>query len=136
MVGSLCENNDKFAIQRRLPTIEKGDRVVIHDTGAHGHAMGFNYNGQLRPKELLLRTDGTVELIRREERLEDYFATLDFPADCLAAKTDKAVAKMANGSAKIQGHLCAPGCIRGTAHRAMEGQERFIFLSSPASADR
>lgn len=96
VVGSLCENNDKFAIQRRLPTIQKGDRVVIHDTGAHGHAMGFNYNGQLRPKELLLRTDGTVELIRREERLNDYFATLNFPADCLAAKTDAAFAGMAN----------------------------------------
>jgi len=96
LVGSLCENNDKFAIQRRLPSIEKGDRVVIHDTGAHGHAMGFNYNGQLRPKELLLRTDGTVELIRREERLEDYFATLDFPADRLATKTDAAFAKLAN----------------------------------------
>lgn len=96
VVGSLCENNDKFAIQRRLPTIEKGDRVVIHDTGAHGHAMGFNYNGQLRPKELLLRPDGTVELIRREERLEDYFATLDFPADRLETDTDAAFARMAN----------------------------------------
>jgi len=96
VVGSLCENNDKFAIQRRLPTIEKGDRVVIHDTGAHGHAMGFNYNGQLRPKELLLRTDGTVDLIRREERLEDYFATLDFSADRLETRTDAAFARLAN----------------------------------------
>ena len=96
VVGSLCENNDKFAIQRRLPNIAKGDRVVIHDTGAHGHAMGFNYNGQLRPKELLLRTDGTIELIRREERLEDYFATLDFPADRLEAKTDTAFVQLAN----------------------------------------
>jgi diaminopimelate decarboxylase len=96
VVGSLCENNDKFAIQRRLPTIEKGDRVIIHDTGAHGHAMGFNYNGQLRPKELLLRPDGTVELIRREERLHDYFTTLDFPADCLAARTDTAFTQLAN----------------------------------------
>ena len=96
VVGSLCENNDKFAVQRRLPAIEKGDRVVIHDTGAHGHAMGFNYNGQLRPKELLLRADGTVELIRREERLDDYFATLDFTDDRLEAKTDTAFARLAN----------------------------------------
>jgi diaminopimelate decarboxylase len=78
VVGSLCENNDKFAVQRELPIIEEGDLVVMHDTGAHGHAMGFQYNGRLRPKELLLRTDGSVELIRREEQLEDYFATLKF----------------------------------------------------------
>lgn len=81
VVGSLCENNDKFAVQRELPTIEEGDLVVIHDTGAHGHAMGFQYNGRLRPKELLLRTDGSVELIRREETVDDYFATLKFDAD-------------------------------------------------------
>ena len=67
VTGSLCENNDKFAIQRRLPVVAEGDRLVIHDTGAHGHAMGFNYNGTLRPKELLLRCDGRVELIRRQE---------------------------------------------------------------------
>ncbi len=78
VVGSLCENNDKFAVQRELPKIEEGDLVVMHDTGAHGHAMGFQYNGRLRPKELLLRVDGTVELIRREEKVEDYFATLKF----------------------------------------------------------
>lgn len=78
VVGSLCENNDKFAVQRELPDIQNGDLIVIHDTGAHGHAMGFNYNGRLRPKELLLKTDGTVELIRREETPEDYFATLNF----------------------------------------------------------
>jgi len=81
VAGSLCENNDKFAIQRQLPPIEDGDLVVIHDSGAHGHAMGFQYNGRLRPKELLLRTDGSVELIRREETNEDYFATLNFEAD-------------------------------------------------------
>ena len=80
VVGSLCENNDKFAIQRPLPPVSKGDILVIHDTGAHGHAMGFNYNGKLRPKELLLRADGKVELIRRAETVEDYFATLSFPA--------------------------------------------------------
>jgi diaminopimelate decarboxylase len=78
VVGSLCENNDKFAIQRLLPEIQDGDRLLIHDTGAHGHSMGFNYNGRLRPKELLLRTNGSVELIRREESVEDYFATLNF----------------------------------------------------------
>lgn len=84
VVGSLCENNDKFAVQRPLPSIKDGDILLIHDTGAHGHAMGFNYNGTLRPQELLLRADGRVDLIRRRERLEDYFATLDFAADSLA----------------------------------------------------
>ncbi|MBN2158753.1 MAG: diaminopimelate decarboxylase [Spirochaetes bacterium] len=78
VTGSLCENNDKFAIGRALPAIEIGDVLVIHDTGAHGHAMGFNYNGKLRSAELLLRTDGTAELIRRAETLDDYFKTLDF----------------------------------------------------------
>lgn len=78
VVGPLCENNDKFAIQRELPPIADGDLLVIHDTGAHGHSMGFNYNGQLRPRELLLRADGTVELIRRAETVADYFATLNF----------------------------------------------------------
>jgi diaminopimelate decarboxylase len=81
VVGSLCENNDKFAIQRELPEIEEGDLLAFHDTGAHGHAMGFQYNGRLRPKELLLRVDGTVELIRRAETMEDYFATQNFTAD-------------------------------------------------------
>jgi diaminopimelate decarboxylase len=78
VVGSLCENNDKFAIQRPLPPIDAGDLLIIHDTGAHGHAMGFNYNGKLRPQELLLRVDGGVELIRRAETVQDYFATLKF----------------------------------------------------------
>jgi len=77
VTGSLCENNDKFAIQRPLPEVERGDLLVIHDTGAHGHAMGFNYNGKLRPAELLLRPDGSVTQIRRAETVEDYFATLD-----------------------------------------------------------
>jgi diaminopimelate decarboxylase len=81
VVGSLCENNDKFAVQRELPTIDDGDILVIHDTGAHGHAMGFQYNGRLRPKELLLRSDGTVELIRRAETVEDYFITCNFAPD-------------------------------------------------------
>jgi diaminopimelate decarboxylase len=77
--GSLCENNDKFAIDRKLPEIEIGDLVVVHDTGAHGHAMGFNYNGKLKTAELLLKKDGTVRLIRRAETTADYFATLDYP---------------------------------------------------------
>ena len=83
VAGSLCENNDKFAVQRSLPEIKTGDLLAIHDTGAHGHAMGFQYNGRLRPKELLLRTDGTVELIRRAETVDDYFTTLNFTADTL-----------------------------------------------------
>ena len=78
MVGPLCENNDKFAVQRDLPEIQDGDILCVHDTGAHGHAMGFNYNGRLRPKELLLRSDGAVELIRRDETVEDLFTTLNF----------------------------------------------------------
>lgn len=80
VTGSLCENNDKFAIQRALPEIVPGDLVVIHDAGAHGHAMGFNYNGRLRSAELLLRPDGTILPIRRAETLDDLFATLDFAA--------------------------------------------------------
>lgn len=78
VTGGLCENNDKFAVDRALPRIDTGDILVIHDTGAHGHAMGFNYNGKLRSAELLLRPDGSVKLIRRAETLEDLFATLDF----------------------------------------------------------
>ncbi len=81
VVGSLCENNDKFAVQRELPKIMENDILIIHDTGAHGHSMGFNYNGKLRPKELLLRSDGKVELIRRAETEEDYFVTLNFNPD-------------------------------------------------------
>jgi diaminopimelate decarboxylase len=83
VVGSLCENNDKFAVQRALPPVEDGDLLVIHDTGAHGHAMGFNYNGRLRPQELLWRADGTIEKIRRAETQEDYFATLNFDRSTL-----------------------------------------------------
>lgn len=76
VVGSLCENNDKFAVDRMLPKIDMGDLLVIHDTGAHGHSMGYNYNGKLRSAELLLRQDGSVDLIRRAETPDDYFATL------------------------------------------------------------
>jgi diaminopimelate decarboxylase len=75
VVGSLCENNDKFAQQRPLPAVSEGDYLVIQDTGAHGLAMGFQYNGRLRPKELLLRRDGALELIRRAETIDDYLLT-------------------------------------------------------------
>ena len=78
VTGGLCENNDKFAIERSLPAIDIGDILVIHDTGAHGHAMGYNYNGKLRSAEVLLREDGSFKLIRRAETPADYFATLDF----------------------------------------------------------
>ena len=76
VTGGLCENNDKFAVDRMLPEIERGDLLVFHDAGAHGHAMGYNYNGKLRSAELLLKEDGSVELIRRAETLEDYFSTM------------------------------------------------------------
>ena len=81
VVGSLCENNDKFTgkTDRDLPKLENGDLLVIHDTGAHGYSMGFNYNGKLRHKELLLKADGSVKQIRRDETMDDYFATLDYP---------------------------------------------------------
>ena len=79
VTGSLCENNDKFAVDRKLPKIDIGDLVIIHDTGAHGSAMGFNYNGKLWCAELLLRTDGSIELIRRAQTIEDYFATINYP---------------------------------------------------------
>ncbi|MEU2309404.1 diaminopimelate decarboxylase [Streptomyces misionensis] len=88
VVGSLCENNDKFAQQRSLPTVTEGDLVVIHDTGAHAHSMGFTYNGRLRPQELLLRRGGSVERIRRAETEADYFATLRCRPDVLAPVTD------------------------------------------------
>ncbi len=78
VVGGLCENNDKFAIDRALPEIAIGDLLVLHDTGAHGFSMGYNYNGRLRSAELLLREDGSVKLIRRAETLEDYFSTMIF----------------------------------------------------------
>ncbi len=83
IVGSLCENNDKFAVQRNLPILKEGDLLFIHDTGAHGSSMGFNYNARLRPKELLLKSDGSVELIRRQETMDDYLSTLNFQEDIL-----------------------------------------------------
>jgi diaminopimelate decarboxylase len=78
VTGSLCENNDKFAIDRMLPKIDMGDYLFIHDAGAHGFAMGYNYNGRLRSAELLLQEDGNVKMIRRAETPKDYFATFDF----------------------------------------------------------
>ncbi len=79
VTGSLCENCDKFAIQRELPEIEMGDLIVIHDTGAHGHSMGYNYNGRLRHQEIMVHTDGSIQQIRKNETLSNLFATLDFP---------------------------------------------------------
>ena len=78
ITGSLCENNDKFAIDRMLPKIDMGDLLVLHDTGAHGFSMGYNYNGKLKSAELLLKEDGSVQMIRRAETVKDYFATFDF----------------------------------------------------------
>lgn len=77
ITGSLCENNDKFAIDRMLPKIDMGDLLVIHDTGAHGFSMGYNYNGKLKSAEILLKEDGSTQLIRRAETPKDYFATFD-----------------------------------------------------------
>lgn len=78
VTGSLCENSDKFAIDRKLPKVDMGDYLIIHDAGAHGYSMGYNYNGKLKSAELLLKTDGSVQMIRRAETLKDYFATFDF----------------------------------------------------------
>jgi len=78
VTGSLCENNDKLAVDRMLPEMERGDILAIHNTGAHGHAMGFNYNGKLRSSELLLMENGEISQIRRAETVDDYFSTLDF----------------------------------------------------------
>ena len=77
VTGSLCENNDKFAIDRMLPEVEVGDLLFIHDTGAHGFSMGYNYNGKLKSAEVLLTEDGEAKLIRRAETPKDYFATFD-----------------------------------------------------------
>ena len=77
VVGSLCENNDKFAIDRMLPEIDRGDYLFIHDTGAHGFAMGYSYNGKLKSAEVLLKEDGSYQMIRRAETPKDYFATFD-----------------------------------------------------------
>ncbi|MCF0140590.1 MAG: diaminopimelate decarboxylase [Mogibacterium sp.] len=77
VVGSLCENNDKFAVDRELPEVEYGDILAIHDAGAHGHSMGYTYNGKLRPAEYMLRENGELKLIRRAQTMDDYFAVLD-----------------------------------------------------------
>jgi diaminopimelate decarboxylase len=81
VTGGLCENNDKFAVDRMLPKVDIGDFLVIHDTGAHGFAMGYNYNGKLRSAEVLLKEDGSTKLIRRAETPADYFATLNIDDD-------------------------------------------------------
>jgi diaminopimelate decarboxylase len=78
VTGGLCENSDKFAVDRMLPKIDIGDYVILHDTGAHGYSMGYNYNGMLKHAELLLKEDGSVQLIRRAETPADYLATFDF----------------------------------------------------------
>ena len=88
VVGSLCENNDKFAVDRALPEIHDGDLIVIHDTGAHGYSMGYNYNGKLKSAEILLHPDGTFDMIRRAETIRDYFATFDFCDILKDAKLD------------------------------------------------
>ncbi|GAA2503472.1 diaminopimelate decarboxylase family protein [Winogradskya humida] len=93
VVGSLCENNDKFAIQRTLPRTQEGDLLLVHDTGAHALSMSFTYNGRLRPQELVLHPDGTVERIRRAETIADYFATLDCEADTLVAASPAIAAR-------------------------------------------
>jgi diaminopimelate decarboxylase len=97
VVGSLCENNDKFAIQRELPKTAEGDFLLIHDTGAHALSMGFTYNGRLRPQELLLHPDGAVERVRRAETIDDYFATLSFPPDRLVPGPHRARSTTAGG---------------------------------------
>ena len=109
VVGSLCENNDKFAVQRELPRIAEGDLLVIHDTGAHGHAMGFQYNGRLRPKELLLHADGGVELIRRAETVDGLFRHVQFPARRLQALIggQKHGTGRTKAAGKLPGGLCA-----------------------------
>ena len=89
VTGGLCENNDKFAVDRMLPKIDIGDIVVLHDTGAHGYAMGYNYNGKLRSAELLLKEDGSVKLIRRAEKPSDYFATFDFEGAEIKVKSEE-----------------------------------------------
>jgi diaminopimelate decarboxylase len=90
VVGSLCENNDKLGVQRQLPRLREGDLLIVHDTGAHSLAMGFNYNGRLRPQELLLRRDGRVELIRRREEIDrDYFNTLRFETDIFPTRSQR-----------------------------------------------
>ena len=94
VTGGLCENNDKFAIDRALPRIDMGDLIVIHDTGAHGFSMGYNYNGKLRSAEILLQEDGSAKMIRRAETPADYFATFDFSPEFGAKLAEEAKVKM------------------------------------------
>lgn len=112
VTGGLCENNDKFAIDRMLPKIDIGDYVVIHDTGAHGFSMGYNYNGKLRSAELLLKEDGTVKQIRRAETPQDYFATLDYRLEGRKIKTK------IKASAGLQpGFLFVENCVKFPLHK-------------------
>jgi diaminopimelate decarboxylase len=120
VVGSLCENNDKFAIQRPLPQLREGDLLLVHDTGAHSLAMGFNYNGRLRPQELLLRKDGSVELIRRAEEVRrDYFATLEFEPDVFTPTGERAPQPTATvGTPELEPSAGAWTVRNGSADRA------------------
>ncbi|MEE1230858.1 MAG: diaminopimelate decarboxylase, partial [Phascolarctobacterium sp.] len=94
VTGGLCENSDKFAVDRMLPKIEIGDMLFIHDAGAHGYSMGYNYNGKLRSAEILLQEDGSAKLIRRAETPADYFATFDFSPEFGAKLAEEAKVKM------------------------------------------
>ena len=103
MTGSLCENNDKFAVDRMLPEIQMGDLLFIHDTGAHGFSMGYNYNGKLRSAELLLQEDGSVRMIRRAETPKDYFATFDFCG--LLKDSEEIICESCKGTDPLPGRL-------------------------------
>ena len=94
VTGGLCENSDKFAVDRMLPKIEIGDMLFIHDAGAHGYSMGYNYNGKLRSAEILLQEDGSAKMIRRAETPADYFATFDFSPEFGAKLAEEAKVKM------------------------------------------
>ena len=122
ITGDLCENNDKFAIDRELPHIDMGDLLVIHDTGAHGYSMGYNYNGRLRSAKVLLRPDGSADLIRRAERPGDYFATLD-----VLPSGRELLAKSRAESARRRAPRRAPGSRRPMEQthpdRGREGEE-------------
>ncbi|MEX1258394.1 MAG: diaminopimelate decarboxylase [Gemmatimonadota bacterium] len=120
VVGSLCENNDKFAIDRRLPPVERGDVLVIHDVGAHGHAMGFNYNGKLRSAEVLLREDGSILPLRRAETAREYFATVNWDSlKVLRREIGTQLANLISDLGEASGHISGiihPSLPEGPAH--------------------
>lgn len=122
ITGNLCENNDKFAIDRELPQIDMGDVLVIHDTGAHGYSMGYNYNGRLRSAEVLLRPDGSADLIRRAERPGDYFATLDV-LPCGRELLAKSRAESARRRAQDERLAVARSVEQAHPDRGSEGEE-------------